>query len=228
VPHEIHVLGDRISDELQAFFRRFPVTMTVNSYGNDASIRASFELGMQRDPSDWVYVVEDDYLHQPYAFAYIDELIEQRDAIFRDARLRPQRRSLWFENLLVRGLAKRPLYVFPPDYPDRYDAGKRRFSLVFRSRSSHWRQVGNTTFTLLAQAGTLQRHRHVIDRAATGARDGYLSRKLYGNLLFARRGVCVSPIPGLSTHMHEATMTPLVDWAAVCERQRRRLRAGEL
>jgi hypothetical protein len=172
-----------------------------------------------------VYVVEDDYLHQPHTFAYIDELITQRDAIFRDAALRAQRRSLWFENLLVRGLAKRPLYVFPPDYPDRYAAGKRRFSLMFLSPSSHWRQVGNTTFTLLTQAGTLRRHRAVIERASHGAKDGLLSRKLYGNRWFTRRGICVSPVPGLATHMHETTMTPLVDWASVCERQLQRLRA---
>jgi hypothetical protein len=225
VPHDIHVLGDRISEELQAFFKRFPVTVTLGSYGNDASIRASFELGMQHAPSDWVYVVEDDYLHQPHTFAYIDDFLEHRDAIMRDAKLRWQRRSLWYENLLVRGLARRPLFIHPPDYPDRYLSEKRRFSLLFLSSKCHWRQVGNSTFTLLAQAGTLRRYRGAIERASHGAKDGYLSRKLYGNLWFAGRGICLSPVPGLATHMHETTMTPLVDWAAVCERQRQRLRA---
>jgi len=224
VPHEIHILGDRISDDLQAFFRRFPVQVTVGAYGNEESIRASFALGAARDPEEWVYVVEDDYLHQAHAFPYIDELLANRETILRDARLRPQRRSLWPENLLVRGLADRELYVFPPDYPDRYDAGKRRFSLMFLAPSTHWRQVGNTTFTVLAQAASLRRHADTIERASRGAKDGYLSRKLYGNLLFTRRGLCLSPVPGLSTHMHESTMTPLVDWSGICERQRQRLR----
>ena len=226
VPHEIHVLGDRISDELQAFFRRFPVTVTVGSYGNDASIRASFEMGMQRDPSDWVYVVEDDYLHQPHTFAYVDDFIAHRDAIMRDAPLRFQRRSLWYENLFVRGLARRPLFIHTPDYPDRYLPEKRRFSMLFLSSRCHWRQLGNTTFTVLTEARSLRRYRNVILRASTGARDGYLSRKLYGNLWFGRRALCVSPIPGLATHLHDTTMTPLVDWSAVCQRQLERLRAG--
>jgi hypothetical protein len=224
VPHEIHVLGDRISDELQQFFRGYPVTVSVGSYGNDASIRASFAMGMRRAPDDWVYVVEDDYLHQAHTFEYIDDLLANRDAIMRDARLEPQRRSLWLENVAVRGLARRPLFIYPPDYPDRYLSGKRRFSLIFLSRHTHWRQVGNTTFTMMAQAATLVRYRRVIDRAADGARDGYLSRKLYGNLSFTGRGLCVSPMPGLATHMHESTMTPLVDWSALCMRLRDRIR----
>jgi hypothetical protein len=223
VPHEIHVIGDRISEPLQAFFRERGAAVTVGTYGNDASIRASFELGMTRPDGDWVYVVEDDYLHQPHALAFIDDFIAHRADIMQDRPLRMQRRSLWYENLFVRGLAQRPLFIHPPDYPDRYLPEKRRFSMVFQSSRCHWRQVGNTTFTLMAEASTLRRFRGPILEASSGARDGYMSRKLYGNLLFAGRGLCVSPIPGLATHMHESTMTPLVDWAALVERQRKRL-----
>ena len=44
-----------------------------------------------------------------------------------------------------------------------------------------------------------------------------LSKKIYGRIFFKNKALCVSPIKGLSTHMTEGVMTPLIDWELVCK-----------
>jgi len=44
-----------------------------------------------------------------------------------------------------------------------------------------------------------------------------LSEKIYGRIIFNNKALCVSPIKGLSTHMTEGVMTPLIDWELVCK-----------
>ena len=40
---------------------------------------------------------------------------------------------------------------------------------------------------------------------------------MYGRIFFKNKALCVSPIKGLSTHMTEGVMTPLIDWELVCK-----------
>jgi hypothetical protein len=119
-------------------------------------------------------------------------------------------------------LARRPLVIHPPDYPDRYLAAQRRSSLLFLAGRRHWRQISNTTFTVLAEAKTYRRFRAAFDRAAHGADDALLSATVYGDQDFASRALCLSPIPGVATHMHAGVMTPLVDWEPVFRHHLRR------
>jgi hypothetical protein len=62
---------------------------------------------------------------------------------------------------------------------------------------------------------TVRKYKEILLRSSIGADDGYLSRKLFAGLRFGGKALCVSPIPGLSTHMHSEVMTPLVDWEKV-------------
>jgi hypothetical protein len=55
----------------------------------------------------------------------------------------------------------------------------------------------------------------IFKKASVGANDGYLSKALYGEKNFSGKILCLSPLPGLSTHMHTDTMTPLTDWEAL-------------
>lgn len=203
--HRITVLGDRLSDEMLAFFRGFDVTLLNETLGNDKSILRSIELALGSEPEEWVYLCEDDYLHVPQGFQIISDLIVHRTEYLQMRKpLRLKRGSQRFQNV--------PIVIHPADYPDRYQRHGLRFSLIFLGRYCHWRQISNTTFTILAKASTFRRFRSVFEKSASGARDGYLSKKLYGARLFRGKALCLSPIPGLATHMHAETMTPLVDW----------------
>jgi hypothetical protein len=211
--YSIHVLGDRLSDEMLAFFNSYDVTITNGTYGNDESIRESIRLAVARPESDWVYLCEDDYLHAPECFNSIAALIEKRQEI-----LRTKPRSI-IERLRLGGsLERKPLIIHPPDYPDRYLERQRQQSYLFLAPDRHWRQIANTTFTLMAEAKTFRKFEPTFMKSASGADDGLLSSKVYGKRRFRAKALCLSPIPGLTTHMHEGVMTPLVDWEAIHKR----------
>ncbi len=213
-PHSIHVLGDKLSDDLRGFFRSVAdqdprITLTLGDWGNDESIRQSTTRALTVPDDEWVYFCEDDYLHQPFAFAWIDELIRTREQALR---FQPGR---WFMKMLFREANAAPLFIHPADYPDRYEPEKRQFSLIYLTRFNHWRQISSTTFTFLGEARSIRHYYQHILRASTGARDDYLSRRLFSHVFFRGRGLCVSPIPGVATHMTEGVMTPLVDWESL-------------
>jgi hypothetical protein len=219
-PHTIDVVGDKLSEQMQHFFRQFPVTLTLGSYGNDESIRQTFRIAASLDETAsgaerWVYFCEDDYLHRPEMFVWLTDLIERREEI-----LSFKPRPLWV-GLLVSKVASRPLVIHPPDYPDRYLAKWRRFSMLFLGAYCHWRQVDSTTFTFLTHVSTVKRYKRLLMRSATGANDRLLSRRWYAQHVWGRgwfgneRVLCLSPVPGLNTHLHSDVMTPLVEWEEV-------------
>ncbi len=212
LPHEIFILGDKLSDEIQAFFKRFPVTLTNGVYGNDESIRQSFRLAQGYPETDWIYFCEDDYLHQPFAFEYIHELITHRNEVLK----RKSRR--FYLAPFTTDTSQLPLFISPVDDALRYKPEWRFQSLLFLTRFNHWRQTSHTTFTFLTEGKTVRQFANVMMESARGARDGLLSRKLYGRLTFGNKGLCVSPIPSLASHMQENELSPLVDWTRLCER----------
>ncbi len=208
-PHRITILGDRLSDEMKEFFKSYPVTLLNEELGNDKSLRRQVELALESPEDEWIYFVEDDYLHTPDAFKWIDDFIKNRHQYISAKRLARQLRFLTLR------LDNRPLIIHTPDYPDRYLPKYLRFSLIFISKYCHWRQVTNTTFTFMMQGKTARRYKEILLRASIGADDGYLSRKLFAGLRLGGKALCVSPIPGVSTHMHNEVMTPLVDWEKI-------------
>ena len=110
-----------------------------------------------------------------------------------------------------------PLIVHTPDYPDRYKPHCKRFSFIFLSKYCHWRQVSNSTHTFLLESKTIRKFEKYIKESSIGQSDSKLSKKIYGRIIFNNKALCVSPIKGLSTHMTEGVMTPLVDWESMCK-----------
>ena len=56
-----------------------------------------------------------------------------------------------------------------------------------------------------------------LKASSIGPSDAKLSEKVYGRLFFYNKAICISPLRGLSTHMTEGVMTPLVDWESICK-----------
>ena len=69
----------------------------------------------------------------------------------------------------------------------------------------------------MLQSGTIKKFEKYIKASAVGPSDSKLSEKVYGRFIFKNKALCVSPIHGLSTHMTEGVMTPLVDWEKICQ-----------
>ncbi len=204
--YTITIVGDRLSEELIEFFTNYQVTLVQGEFGNDQSLRKCIEIAMILPENDWVYFVEDDYLHTHEAFSWINDLIVNRDQYISKKAL-ARRLRFW-----KRRLDKTPIIIHTPDYPDRYLPKYLRFSMIFVSRYCHWRQITNTTFTFLLRGSSLRKYSKILFMSCAGANDGYLSRALFGGFFFWRKALCLSPIPGVSTHMHDGVMTPLVDW----------------
>lgn len=204
---KIIVLGDKLSEDMIAFFNYFKVDLRLGSFGNEGSLLETIKIARTIPDDEWVYICEDDYLHIPDAFGFIDHFIDEKKSLFDEKKNRDNLSSLV-------NLNDKDLFIFPPDYPDRYQPIHRKHSLILVSSDCHWRQVNYTTFTFLTKSSTIKKHFSVFKRSAVIARARLFSRKLFGRIGFGflTSSVCFSPMPGLSTHMHRGTMTPLVNW----------------
>ena len=58
-------------------------------------------------------------------------------------RYTPGRR--WMKMLFLE-VEKKPLFIHPADYPDRYHPDRSRFSLLFITKYNHWRQIRDCAF----------------------------------------------------------------------------------
>jgi hypothetical protein len=213
-PHSIHVLGDKLSGDLRTFFERCAVRdpaieIHLGDWNSGESLRKSLSIALSFPDGEWAYFCEDDYLHRPEAFVWIDELIRSSADV---PRFEPGR---WFMKLLFRNANKAPLIIHPTDYPDRYAPNHRQFGLLFITRLNHWRQISDTTHTFMAEVGTIRRYEKIIRESSMPPRDFYLSRHMYSHVFFRGRGLCVSPIPGVATHLTEGVMSPLFDWESL-------------
>jgi len=211
-PYQFTIIGDDLSKELLDFFDQFNDVVVNNcKLGSAAkSLQKQIDLALEVHSDDWVYMCEDDYLHQPHAFKYISELIEKKEKY-----LKTSSKKKNYLNRIIRDLSNTPLIIHPPDYPDRYEPSWKRPSYIFLSKYCHWRQITNTTHTFLLQSSSIKKFEKHIKASSVGPSDSKLSEKVYGRFIFRNKAICVSPIKGLSTHMTEGVMTKLVDWELV-------------
>jgi hypothetical protein len=209
------IIGDDLSKDLLDFFQGFDNVEVENSlFGSAAkSLQRQIDIGMGLLEDEWIYLCEDDYLHSPDAIKYISEFIENKEIYLKTS---PKKKN--YINKMIGDLSKLPLIIHPPDYPDRYMPQWKRLSYIFLSKYCHWRQISNTTHTLLLQSSTMKLFEKQIKESAIGPSDSKLSEKVYGRFSFRNKAICISPIKGLSTHMTEEVMTPLIDWESICNK----------
>ena len=208
------IIGDDLSTDLLHFFSLFDdVTVENDKLGSASkSLQRQIDIALTIPDNEWVYMCEDDYLHTQYSFKYISEFIENKECY-----LKTSGENKNYINRLIGDLSNTPVIIHTPDYPDRYNPPWKRLSFIFLSKHCHWRQITNTTHTFLLESSTIKRFKKYIEASAVGPSDSKLSQKLYGRFFFKNKALCISPIKGLSTHMTEGVMTPLVDWQKICE-----------
>jgi len=208
------IIGDDLSTELLDFFKTFDNVVIDNENLGSASksLQKQIDLALKIPDDEWVYMCEDDYLHTSYSFKYISEFIENKTQY-----LQTSGKKKNYMNRIIGDLKDTPIIIHTPDYPDRYDPPWKRLSFIFLSKHCHWRQISNTTHTFLLESSTIKRFEKYIKESAVGPSDSKLSKKVYGRIFFKNKALCISPIHGLSTHMTEGVMTPLVSWSKVCQ-----------
>ena len=212
--YQITIIGDDLSSELLNFFKTFEDVIVDNDdLGSAAkSLQKQIEIALRIPDDEWVYMCEDDYLHTSYAFHHLSEFIDNKEQYTKTSGKKKN-----YINRLIGDLSKIPLIIHPPDYPDRYLPPWKRLSFIFLSKYCHWRQISNTTHTLLLQSSSIKKFEKHIKASSIRPSDSKLSEKVYGRIFFKNKALCVSPIKGLSTHLTEGVMTPLVDWDLACK-----------
>jgi len=212
--YQFIIIGDDLSTELLDFFSKFNNVIVDNEKLGSAakSLQKQIDVALSIPDDEWVYMCEDDYLHSPQSFKYISEFIENKEKYLKTS---PKKKN--YMNRIIGDLSNTPLIIHTPDYPDRYIPPWKRLSFIFLSKYCHWRQITNTTHTILLKSSTIKKFEKHIKASLIGPSDSKLSEKIYGRIFFKNKALCVSPIKGLSTHMTEGVMTPLIDWELVCK-----------
>lgn len=172
------IVADNTRQETIDFLNRFTPIIKKTSLGNSGSFVYAMDLALQYGDDQWVYLVEDDYLHLPKGPQYLMEGLQRVD------------------------------YVSLYDHADKYmqnspnplvkDGGEN--TKVILTPSSHWKYTNSTTMTFATRVATLRADQDIFRSHCAGSipADYILFRKL------ARKGrTLVTPIPGRSTHCDE-------------------------
>jgi hypothetical protein len=205
IDHTFSVIADNSSPELITYVRE-NITDDVHiiNGGASASLQKQLELAQREADDTWVYFCEDDYLHHPQAMNFITEFLENRERYV----------QIDGPKFLADQLKRRPIIIHPPDYPDRYKPNQTKPTWIFKSKHCHWRMIDKTTHSFILQSSTVRKYYKHLYKSTIGPSDAQLSKRMYGGL-YSTKPLCISPIPGLSTHLTDGVMTPFVEWKRI-------------
>lgn len=172
------------------------VEITAGSSARSWRLVARYALE-KLSSADFVYFLEDDYLHRPNSKEVLAEGLEIGD------------------------------YVTLYDHPDKYFSPKQGGNPLVReggeetrvllTKSTHWKLTNSTTMTFAARVSTLQADKLTWWWFTRGRHphDFRIFKALTGSRLLRRRRRLLSPIPGYSTHVENAFLAPITDWTRV-------------
>lgn len=182
------IIADNVTeDSLRDFLSSLNVKIINTSLGNAQSCRYVMDLAaLSLKQEDYVYFVEDDYLHKPSSQEKLLEGLEVSHYV--------------------------TLYDHPDKYWDRDKGGPNPFiqhggeeSRVLLTKSTHWKETNSTTMTFATRVVTLIRDLGVWFVYLKGDHpydfQAFCDLKSFGRRL-------ISPIPGCSTHTEVDYLSP--------------------
>ncbi len=221
----LHIIADNCSKETLLWLEQQGVNCMKTKRGNSGSFRFMLELiARERSKEDYVYLVEDDYIHCKGALNAIREGLEIAD------------------------------YVTVYDHPDKYSYRKNtdpqgrkgspfnrkglRKSVVYVTESCHWRETDSTTMTFACKVKTLLEDKAIwFEYTKTKNPCGFnafveltvrsfsdvrklalagkwrLTGKVISNvLLHKKKRKLISSLPGFSTHTEVQWLSPVRRW----------------
>ncbi len=200
---QITIVADNVKDETIKWLETYNFKYIYRTYlDNSGSFWFAYNLALELPADDYIYFVENDYLHKPGARIILTEGLEIAD------------------------------YVTLYDHPDKYVDGINPHvhrggekSKVFLTGSSHWKETNSTTMTFASKVHLLQKDRFIFKLFTVGLirHGGFLFKKIaerrfpadyhiFNFLKGFKSRLLISPVPGFSTHGETKFLTPLVDW----------------
>jgi hypothetical protein len=194
------VVADNCSDATVAMIeaeirRRYgsaEVRLFRTRLGNGPSWMFALDEALKGPDGDYVYLVEDDYLH----VGGIDRLI-------REGLSRADYVSLYDAS----DKYKEPVFGGNPVVSHGGEVTR-----LILTKTSHWKFTVATTMTFAARLSTLRRDRPLLE--AFAARNRPDDFGLFTTLI-SRGRTLITPVPGRATHAEPGFLSPLVDWAAI-------------
>jgi hypothetical protein len=218
-----YVLADNCSKQTIDFIKSLGLFYEETSLGNSASFVYMIDIIIQKNkPDDYVYLLEDDYIHRSNS-----------------------------KTVLLEGLAIAD-YISLYDHPDKYflekkgqgnpfNYNKLQKTRLYVTRSAHWREINSTTMTFACQVRTLREDYAIWKKYCNMAKTpkdfyafitlttrsfpqavAFLPRIknhrraaliLFTNLLRRRKiRRLISVIPAYATHTDIKWIAPCIDW----------------
>ena len=193
------VYADNVCDETYLMICKYIPESQVKrvSVGHGAgTFRMVYEDAIKNSPEDFIYFLEDDYLHLPNAY---EALLSVANKNFAD-------------------------YMTLYDHPDKYDGSQYlnpfvvtggEESVIYWCGKHHWKITNSTTMTFGAFVDILRKDKKVFWRW-TETKHPYDYQIFWDLRLFSRRRL-VSVVPSLSTHGETANLAVGVDWTKLAE-----------
>jgi hypothetical protein len=200
---QIEVIADNVEPETKKWLESYNFKkLHETNLGNSGSFWYILECALKLNQNDFVYFVEDDYVHKPNAQKVLMEGLQIAD------------------------------YVTLYDHPDKYmdginpevrNGGEK--TKVFLTDSCHWKITNSTTMTFASKVATLAADKKYFKAFTVGiikTNIPFIRRISYGksprdfNLFICLRNlkkrILISSIPGYSTHGEVDYLSPLTNW----------------
>lgn len=193
-PDSIDVIADNVSDDTYNMICKYikPDNITKVSIGHGAgTFNLALDKALQLDDTEYVYFVENDYLHLPNSY-----------------------------NVLKEGLDFGVAYVTLYDHPDKYldpslggnpyCQGGGEYTKVYLTHSTHWKVTNSTTMTFASTVEYLKEDEQVWRKWTAGTHPDDF--EIFVELNKGHKRNVLSCIPGYATHGETQWLSPLINW----------------
>jgi hypothetical protein len=202
--NEVNIIADNVTDHTYEWLKSYSVkSLHRTSLGNSASFWYCYELALTRPAGEYVYFVENDYIH------------------------REKSKEVLLEGLNIAD------YVTLYDHPDKYVDGMNpgvknggEVSTVYLTESTHWKKTNSTTMTFATRVSTLISDRFIFKLYSVGllnrnypikikklmGRRVPADYRIFNILIRLKKRLLVSPVPGYASHGEIDYLSPFTMW----------------
>lgn len=192
---DIHItfIADNCDVDTINWLKTFNKEIIQTKLGNAASFLYTLDLALSRiSDNEYVYFVEDDYLHYTNSKCVLLEGLNIFDYV--------------------------TLYDHPDKYmnpsPNMFVKNGSEDTNVYLTKSTHWKRTNSTTMTFASKVSTLREDLNVFDRFCIDRNipDDF---SCFITLTIHKQRKVGSPIPGFSTHGEKLLLSPFRNWEAI-------------
>lgn len=205
-PDKIVMIADHVSDDTHDWLNNFSFKRLVRTNaGNAGSFWFAFKQALIMPDDEYIYFVENDYIHKPNSLKVLLEGLQISD------------------------------YVTLYDHPDKYvdginpcvkNGGEK--CKVLMTESTHWKSTNSTTMTFASKVRTLKKDKYffkLFTNDLTQLTFPFLRKYLASSnphdfwlfmaLTRLKRRRLISPLPSYSTHGEKAFIAPIIHWESI-------------